>query len=246
MLRTLFWCVGIFLDTLIVGGIPIIWAKILEITGHDQNMRQLAEKVMQRWGRGVWWLSGSRAEVKGLEHIPAQDSVLLVSNHQSLFDIALLLAAVPRPIAFVAKIELQKIPIVNFWMKREGSIFLDRGNVRQSVKVMHEAIDFLKESGGCLVIFPEGTRSKGGPLGEFKRGSLGIAAKAQVPVVPLCIDGTYKIFEGHKHFKIKAADVALQILPPVPPENLTADRELAQQLRQQISQVLDNASKNKQ
>ncbi len=243
MLRTLYWVIGVFLDTLLVGGVPIIWAKILEWTGHEEKVRPLAEKVMQKWGKIIWRLSGSKAEISGQENIDHSRPLLLVSNHQSIFDIALLLAVMPRPLAFVSKIELKKIPIVHFWMSREGSLFLDRGNVRQSVRIMKDAVRILSEErtdgrGACLVIFPEGTRSRNGSVAEFKRGSLGIAAKAKVPVLPVCIDGTYKIFENNRFFRIKASRVKMTVLPQITAEELAADKEMAEKIRDQIAAVL--------
>ena len=142
-----------------------------------------------------------------------------MSNHQSNFDIPLFLVYVEKHKGFVAKTELKKIPILRTWMEHINCVFMDRNDLRQSVKTIIEGIKVIKE-GHSLVIFPEGTRSKGGPMGEFKAGSFKLATKPKAPIVPVTIKNSSKIMEQNGN-KIKPADVEIYIHPMVETVNLS-------------------------
>src|SRR5699024_1808110 len=93
------------------------------------------------------------------------------------------------PHGFIAKVELTKFPIVSQWMKEMKCIFMDRSDRRQSLQSIKEGINILK-NGHSMVIFPEGTRSKSDAMGEFKAGSMTLATKSGVPIVPITISGS--------------------------------------------------------
>jgi len=98
-------------------------------------------------------------------------------------------------------------------MKYLGCVFIDRNDARQSLRMLNQAAERLKE-GHSLVIFPEGTRSKDGIVGQFKSGSLKIALKANVPIIPVTINGSIDIMPKGSSF-IKSADVEIIISPPL-------------------------------
>jgi 1-acyl-sn-glycerol-3-phosphate acyltransferase len=98
---------------------------------------------------------------------------------------------------------------------------MDRSDMKQSTKIIIEGIRQLKE-GTNMVVFPEGTRSKGGPVHEFKAGSFKLATKSKAVVVPLTIDGTYKIMEANGN-RIKPAEVNLYIHKPIITAELTKE-----------------------
>lgn len=144
-----------------------------------------------------------------------------MSNHQSNFDIPLLMVYVDKFKGFVAKTELKKVPILRDWMEEINCVFMDRNDLRQSVKTIIEGIKLIK-AGNSLVIFPEGTRSKGGPMGEFKAGSFKLATKPKVPIVPITINGSAKLMEQNGN-KIKAATVEIYIHPMIETADLTKE-----------------------
>ena len=144
-----------------------------------------------------------------------------MSNHQSFFDIPLLMSAIDVPKGFIAKKELESWPGISMWMKYIRCIFMDRENIRKSAESIVEGINTLK-SGYSMVIFPEGTRSKGGPTHEFKSGSFKLATKSKVPIVPVTINGTYKLLEKN-NYKIKAAEIEVIIHPIVDVKNLSKE-----------------------
>lgn len=175
--------------------------------------------ITSKWARAMVKLTGSTVEVVGKENIP-DENVLFVSNHQGNFDIPLLLGYLPKLKGFIAKVELENFPIVSGWMKRLGCLFLDRNNIRQSLLVLKQGIEQLK-NGDTLVIFPEGTRSQCPTMGEFKKGSLKIAVKSGVTIVPITINGSYKLLEEKK--RIRPGHVKIIVHPPVPTRSLSAE-----------------------
>ncbi len=163
--------------------------------------------------------SGATINVYGKENIPSDRNVVFISNHQGDFDIAIFMALIPKEKGFVAKIELNKIPILRTWMKYLGCVFMDRKDLKQSLKTINQAISFIKK-GHSMVIFPEGTRSKSDSMGDFKAGSFKLATKTNAPIVPVTIDGSYKIKEKNNG-KIKPDTVNVYIHKPVYMENLS-------------------------
>lgn len=177
----------------------------------------LAHAIARNWARKAITANGSLITVTGEENIPATGGVLFVSNHQSNFDIPILIGFVPRDKGFIAKIELLKVPVFRMWMKALGCVFINRKDTRQSLAALNVAAEKLKE-GHSLVIFPEGTRSSDGILARFKPGSLRLAIKANVPIVPVTIIGSMNIMPKGTSF-IKSAPVQVIISQPVVPDN---------------------------
>ena len=156
-----------------------------------------------------------------------------------MFDIPLMLTQLDKPNPLVAKKEIQKIPMIRGWMEQLHCVFLDRDDPRQSMECLRQAQELLGQ-GYSVVIFPEGTRNSGGPLGEFKAGAIRMATRAGVPVVPVCIDGSHLLMKKGSLW-IHPAKVNIRILPPISTEGMARDeiRALPEQLRRQISDELD-------
>lgn len=146
------------------------------------------------WGRHLIEKTGADIRVTGRENIP-EGPVVFVSNHQSYTDIAIFTWAVDhKQFGFVAKEDLRRLPLFGQWIADVRSVFIKRNDPRESLRAIEEGISLLKQ-GFSLGIFPEGTRSKGPNMAEFKRGSLRLATKPGMPVVPVTISGSYKCFE---------------------------------------------------
>ncbi|MRX70902.1 1-acylglycerol-3-phosphate O-acyltransferase [Bacillus lacus] len=190
-------------------------------------------------GRRLLKITGSDITVSGRENIP-DGPVLFVSNHQGNFDIFVCLGYLEKPIGFLSKVEVKKIPVVPKWMEAINCIFIDRRNRRQALLSLKEGTEKLR-NGHSLLIFPEGTRSKGRQLGEFKTGALRMARDAAVPIVPVAINGTYAIMEHNTGPVLKPASVTLSISKPLLPEDyMNMDlTEIAQRLHHTIQQSLE-------
>ena len=212
MLRSILFYPGVVLS-LIISPIALIWVKYLEIRGKDKERTNAIFKITHSWAKYVMWLSGAKVNVHGRENIIKDEAVLFVSNHQSFFDIPLIMSTIDVPQGFIAKKELEKWPIVSMWMKYIHCVFMDRENIRKSAEAIVQGIQILK-SGYSMFIFPEGTRSKGKPATSFKAGSFKLALKSKVKVIPVTINGSYKILDANGG-KIKASNVEVYIHEPI-------------------------------
>lgn len=209
--------------------------KKIEREGRIAERDEIVNEGVHDWARFVVSLSGGTVEVRGEENVPTDTAVVFIGNHQGNFDIPILLGYLAKPKAFISKIEILKIPMLNQWMKLMQCTFIDRKSPRQSVKAMMEAVESVKK-GYSLVIFPEGTRSRGKPVGEFKAGSFKLALKAGVPIVPVTIDGSWRLFE---EAGMKKGHVVVTVHPPIPTANLT--REESELIPSKVREVIVSA-----
>lgn len=237
MIRTILWFIYFGLHLIAIEP-SLLRVNRLTKQGKIIERDHLTDLTAKKWARSLVKLAGVTVVTTGEENIPSEGSVLFVSNHQGNFDIPILLGYIEKPKAFIAKIELLKLPLIRTWMIHLKCVFMDRSDIRQSLKVINQAADHLKE-GYSMVIFPEGTRSKNESLGEFKPGSLKLALKAGVPIVPVAIQGSYKIMEQNG-FLIKPAHVEITIFEPIPTVGLTKEQaaELPERVRKIIEQGL--------
>ena len=238
VIRTLIWF--IYFCLYLLSMIPV-WLRLKRLAkqGREDEVDDLLFTEVRKWARSLLNLAGAKVSLDGAEHVPATGPVLFVCNHQGYFDIPLLLGYVHKPMAFIAKAETKKIPIISSWMTMMKCVFMKRNNLRQSFEAIEEGSRILK-AGHSLVIFPEGTRSKSCQMGPFKPGSLKLALQAQVPIVPITINGTYKLME-RQGFLIRQAEVNLTIAEPILPQEETTARALANQAQEIIQSNLGSA-----
>ena len=204
--------------------------------GDTATVEQIVNQHIPRWSRGILKVTGVSLSVEGLENIPKDRPCVFVANHRSYYDIPLLLAGLEKPHGILAKEELEKIPLLNRWMKLLGCVFVKRDDIRASVKALNDATAIV-ESGRSFVIFPEGTRYKGeeGGAGEFKAGAFRIAIKTGVPVVPVAISGARGLFEGHG-LRATPGDIRVRILPAIQTAGMSKaeQKQLPDAVRQTI------------
>lgn len=192
MLRTIYWFLYFFISLICL--IPNLW-KVNKMDKDSESYTQAVERNIKWWFTKLLKIAGVTVTVNGEENLIDSPHVL-VANHQGNFDIPILSVYTGSLRGFMAKIETQKIPFIGKWMEHMNCIFLDRSSMKSSAKSMISAINLLK-SGKSLVIFPEGTRNKGGEIKEFKEGAFRIAQKAKVAVIPVSINGSYKVMEAN-------------------------------------------------
>ncbi|MBO4901784.1 MAG: 1-acyl-sn-glycerol-3-phosphate acyltransferase [Lachnospiraceae bacterium] len=150
-----------------------------------------------KWAfRTVMFIAGCKPKVIGLEQVPKDEAVLYVANHLSFFDIIITYSLVPGQTCYISKKE-NRVPILAQYMKNLHCLFLDRKDIRQGMQIILQAIQFVKDDGISVFIFPEGTRSRTGELLPFKEGSFKIASKSGCKIVPVAITGSSAIFEDH-------------------------------------------------
>lgn len=235
MIRTIIAVILFFAYLLFLAPL-LLWTRYLDRKGRIADRDRIVTREVGKWARFVIRLAGGTVMVHGLENVPRNTPVVFIGNHQSYLDIPILLGFIDVKKAFIAKIELLSIPGLAGWMKLMQCTFLDRKNMRQSVRAMREAVETVK-AGYPLVIFPEGTRSRGNTVGEFKAGSFKLALQAGVPIVPFTLDGSWRLFE--EKGKIQNSHVRLTIHPPIPTADLS--REEAAALPAKVRDVVISA-----
>jgi 1-acyl-sn-glycerol-3-phosphate acyltransferase len=147
-----------------------------------------AHGCARTWSWLILATTGVSVQVKGLEHLPRDRTFIFVSNHQSIYDIPVIFATLPYQLRIIAKESLGSFPFLGWHLRRNGHLLVDRRNPdRAGILRRWRA---LVGDGLSLIIFPEGTRSADGRVGRFKAGSFLLAVEAQLPVVPISIDGT--------------------------------------------------------
>jgi len=164
-------------------------------------------------------ITKTKTVVKGLENIPKQPCVF-VCNHQAIFDVFLLISNIEIITGFIAKKEIKSYPLIGFWIGAIHSVFMDRTNVREGMKAINEGALNVK-NGYSIILFPEGTRSLKSEIAKFKKGSMKLALKANSPVVPITIDGTYRVLEAGK--KVTGNVLKMTVHKPIDLENISED-----------------------
>lgn len=153
-------------------------------------------KVQMFWARCFCWLMFIPVEVEGVENIEKGRSYIFVSNHQSAYDIFVIYGYLPVIFKWLMKQELKKIPLVGWACKAAGHIFIDRKNPQSAVESIRQ-VEAALVNGVSTVIFPEGTRSKDGQVGRFKRGAFQVALDLHLPIVPVSLTGCYAVMNRY-------------------------------------------------
>ena len=240
-MRTIIWFLYFWLYLIVV--LPEYWRVCrMEKRGETERHDRLVRKHVQNWAGRLLRLAGAEITTTGRENIP-EGPVVFVANHQGYFDIPLMLTQLDKPNPIVAKKEIMKLPMIRGWMEQLRCVFLDREDPRKSMESLKSAQELLGK-GYSVTIFPEGTRNSGGELGEFKAGAIRVATRAQVPVVPVCVDGSYKLMKKGSLW-IHPAKVKIRILPAISTEGMSREeiRALPEQLREQIGNGIEQLRK---
>lgn len=200
----------------------------------ENRSGDLIHIVSRYFARTLLWICRIKVEVKGLENLYTDRAQLICANHQSLFDILILDSILPLQFRFIVKKELYAIPILGLCLKIEHHVLLDRENRRKGIESIKRAGDLISR-GRSVVVFPEGTRSTDGQIKKFRKGSMLIVSNTKAPVVPLTINGSFRIM-SKKSFRLHPGNVKIVISPPIKTEDLTRSeqKELSEKVRQII------------
>jgi 1-acyl-sn-glycerol-3-phosphate acyltransferase len=230
-LRLLTYCILlplIALSTAFFGCISLIcglWDK----SGRQQHT------VAQVWARSLLRISLSPVTVIGLDRLHPEHTAVYASNHLSYFDTPVLFANLPFQFRILAKQSLWKIPFIGWYLNRSGQVPVDVKDNRSMIASLSRGVATLK-SGMPLVLFPEGGRAETGQLQPFLSGSAFMAIKAQVPLVPIALIGTYELLPIHTYHLTPRPLLAV-IGDPIPTAGLTTREAnaLTQQLQDTIA-----------
>jgi 1-acyl-sn-glycerol-3-phosphate acyltransferase len=226
--RTVFFLIPAISVYTIVLGTLSLGSSLFEKRGY------FAHWCARTWSRLILRTTGVRVEIEGLERLVPGRTYLFVANHQSIYDIPILFWSLPYQLRIIAKESLGRFPFLGWHLQRTGHMLVDRR--RPDRTAIFSWASRLTSAGLSLIVFPEGTRSRGGRVGRFKRGSFHLALEAGMPVVPMSVIGS-------RHVMLKGrlatypGHVRLVVHEPIDTSTLTgADpRAFGERVRQVIA-----------
>lgn len=223
-------------------GLTILGRKI-DSARKEGNVEEEQEYILgatSKWGKWLVRKFKINLTLYNMEKLPENGPVVYVCNHQGYADIPVLCAVLDKfQFGFIAKDNLKQIPLYGQWMRRIRSVMIKRDDPRAALQAISQGVDFINQ-GFSMVIFPEGTRSQTGLMTPFKKGSLKLATKPGVPLVPLSINGSRDVFENTGVFG--KADISLIVHDPIPTKGLTREEEKA--LNDRIFSIVDSGLEN--
>lgn len=221
MLRTILAALFAFL--FLVLGLPILGIEWLYRKINKKGADLSTLRIVQ-WALSViTTISGVNVIVEGAQNIPDDEAVVYIANHRSIFDVIIGYTHCPGLTGFIAKNNLEKVPVLRVWMRRVHCYFLDRSNPRDGLRVILSAIEDIKR-GISIFVFPEGTRTKTGEMLPFKEGTFKMATKTGCAIIPVAITGTDEILRNHIPF-IRKTTVVFHYGTPIYPDQLEADQK---------------------
>ena len=232
MLRATFVYAFVGLYTLLVAPFALLW-----------TLASRSPRLLYRLARFciliAGWISGLSLLVEGKDKIKSGQTYVFLSNHLGNYDGPALCYVVPRDLRALIKQEMMRIPILSLVLKQVEFVPVDRLNPKKAQAGIDLGVTRLGE-GKSFFAFPEGTRSRNGQLGVFKKGVFIMAIRAQVPVIPVTIIGTNKIQQPGK-YRIRPGTIHVIFHDPVPTEgmNLEDRNRLIQLTREAIESRLE-------
>lgn len=219
-----FICICIVVGGFLILAIPLLGIEWL-IGKFNPRAKDISSlRIVQAVFRLCIKIAGVELTLIGEENIPQDQPVLYIGNHRSQFDILLTYTHCKGLTGFVAKSELEKIPLLRNWMRYLHCLFLDRTDIKKGLKTILTGIEKIK-SGISICIFPEGTRSRAESdleMLDFHEGSFKLATRTNCPIIPIAFNNTSAIFE--KQFpRVKKTHVIMEFCKPIIPSELTGD-----------------------
>lgn len=193
--------------------IPMTVAAIFSVTGN------LAFNISKLWAWTMLIVTGVRVHIKGRETIKEGMQYVIISNHQSQYDILALVTSLKIQFRWVIKKELLYVPLFGWALYAAKNVFIDRSNREKAIASINKAVNRLPQ-GVSLLVFAEGTRSKDGTLQKFKKGGFTIAIERQMPILPVVVKGSRAILpKGSLIFH--SGNIEVVVCDPIPTDQYT-------------------------
>lgn len=219
--------------------VPYMWFKLCYYAKHTDELSDEKKYKFLRWIVHRACKGGNvTIDSHGAENLPKDESYIMYPNHQGMFDVLAILEACDAYFSVVSKIEVKNVQFLKQVFAVVKAQFMDRSDVRQSMKVIMEVAREVKE-GRNFLIFPEGTRSRNGnQVGEFKAGSFKSAMTAKCPIVPVAMINSFVPFDSHS---IEPVTVQVHFLKPISYEEYKdmKSTEIAELVRKQIVETIE-------
>jgi 1-acyl-sn-glycerol-3-phosphate acyltransferase len=232
LIRTIWVALNLIVSTATLS-IVIIGCALLGIRG------TVYERLARFWSRWTLAASGARVRIEGADGIRTDAPHVIISNHQSWYDVWALAAYVPGPYRFVAKKELTRIPLFGRAWLASGHISVDRSDRQSAIRSLEAAGRAIREDNSSVVIFPEGTRSPTGELLPFKKGAFMLAIQMGVDVVPTAVIGGRAVL-AKGGWRVRGGDIIVRFGAPIPTTPYTESNreELIARVRAEIQRLL--------
>jgi 1-acyl-sn-glycerol-3-phosphate acyltransferase len=198
---------------------------------------KLQHKIAHAWGNVCLRITGSPVRVMGCKNLCAAPVAVYAANHLSYMDTPVVLGKLPFQFRILARHDLFKLPFIGWYLRRSGQIPVDSTSLRSTLASLNRGVKAL-ESGMPLMIFPEGGRSTDGALQAFLSGPAYMAIRAQVPIVPMALVGTYELMPMHT-YHLRPRPLLLIVGEPISTVGYTSKMadELTQHLFHSISKM---------
>jgi 1-acyl-sn-glycerol-3-phosphate acyltransferase len=215
----------------------ISWPTVMDGYRGSGSPERFDARLMD-WSARILRCANLKLDIIG-ELPPASESFVVASNHQSLYDIPVLYQTLQRRLRMVAKSELFRVPLWSRAMRESGMVEIDRTDRRRALETLRRAAEEIGK-GTNVWIAPEGTRSRDGVLGPFKKGALHLAMEAKSRILPITIDGTVKVLPANGWVMTPGLTVRVVVHEPVDPASYGKKRreELSQHVRSVIASGL--------
>lgn len=238
MLNVLWIILGILLAVVILAVVIVLCvnARVQQLKNEKYTNKERFDFISWVVSWAIPLLFNVKVNAKGLEKLEAVEHGVIYANHQSNIDIVTMLKAIKKPHGYVAKKELDNIFLLSDSMRLIQCQFMDRTDVRQSVKVISAAAKSVKE-GHLMVIFPEGTRMIQAEIGSFKAGSFKLAQKAKADIIPVTIYNSYEVAKRWPRRTV----INMEIHDPIPYE--TYEALLTNEICEQVEQIIKSPMK---
>ena len=200
----------------------------------------LCSPIFRLWAWMILRTFGASFELVGMKNLRNVESFVLVSNHQSLFDILAILLLIPREMRFLAKREIKKVPIIGFLLERSENIVIDRVSGGRTIRRALAAVDH----GYSICVFAEGHRFGDNTVHEFNEGAAWLAIATKLPCIPMAIHGTAEMMPRGAKFALPWRRIRLVLRAPISTAGLkSADRvELTKRLRREVDAAFRGAA----
>ena len=231
------------LHLVFLAGVTTLGALIAILSVPFDRSGDFVLKLARLWSRILLWTAGVRLTVRMETPLDPTQPYVFVANHLSTVDIWALFIALPVKVRFIAKKQLSRIPLFGWAMAAGRFIFIDRQNHSASRRSIDLACQRIR-SGSSVAVFPEGTRSRDGLLGPFKKGAFRLAMTAGVPIVPIAITGAGHVMPPG-HLLVRPGPVLVEIGTPIVTAGMSpGDRDaLVAQVRAHIARRTGQATR---
>ena len=212
----------------IILGIPVMVAGLLSRTGN------LAFSISKLWAYTMLAVSFVRTEIKNKNKILKGTPYIIISNHQSHYDIITLVTTLGIQFRWIIKKEILKLPIFGYALYASRNIFIDRSNTTSAIESINKGFDRLPK-GVSVMVFAEGTRSPDGQIHEFKKGGFMIAIARKIPILPVTVNGSRRVLPKGS-LVVKPGKIQVVIGDPIDTSGYATDtvQELIDKTRQVV------------